>query len=1134
MKLSNDLISQFVKVTNDTSKTKKESSTVYGTVISSSGDQKYVQIDGSDITTPMSSAVEVSDRNRVMVTIKDHNAIITSNLSDPSASSDKTYGLNSQVSKANSKITELEIAVADRITTDTFNAARADIDKLQANEIVVQESLTAAKADISTLQTKNTTVEGKLAAAEANITDLSANKLSAEDARATYATIENLSATDAKVNNLESTYAKITDLEATEAKIDDLTANALTTDAADIKYATIEDLNAAEADIVDLNAEVADVNTLIFGSATGDVIQSSFANAVIAQLGDAQIKSTMIENVSASKITAGDIITNNVRVKSEDGSLIISDETLQISDGNRVRVQIGKDASNDYSINIWDQNGNLMFSKGGITDAAIKSAIIRNDMVSDTANIHASKLDINSLFSEINSDGSNTIKSTKVYLDDENQTLDVAFKELTTDVSEQGETISSQGTAISTIQGQISSKIWQQDINTAKNEMSTQYSTLEQDLDGFKSTVSNTYATNTAVEEIQNEVDNITIGGRNLIRDSKLDRKTNLWSFEYNHQTVSFDNGYVEISRVYDESYTSRSFNNQHSGSNTLLLPDEISGVTYVLSADLKAIDGMNTSSNSSLFWRIYYNDTDFEELTLIIPNDLSSTEWRRCYAVKTFGEREWLRSQVSIALQNADNGICVRNIMLERANKPSAWSAAPEDLEVYADDVAETAKSEAISETLASVNSTLQNYATLEITDNKISSAVSASEANVKNYADGKADTALTESKSYTDQTANSITTAVSSTYTTKTEFESLEIGGRNLVRDSKLEGVFGTTHWTNVISGGIITRGDGYVGLSREEAGTARLFFTQYAWSNPLLIPEIGETYTISADLKILDGVEVSSGGSVFWRYYYEGDDGAYGETSFGINPSLITEDWQRFHVTKTIALSEGRTLNGNAQISVAIGNNIGGIAFRNIKIEKGSKPTNWTPAPEDMATADSLDIANERIENVNEKVLTNTSLIEQLSESISMLVTDGNGASLMTQTENGWTFSTGDIQTLVNKTSEDLAKLTDEVGDTNHTITVLEQAVADLGEIAEYVKITTYEDEPCIELGEGDSEFKLRITNTRMMFTEGSTVLAYFNNQSLHVKKIVVEEEFQQGGFVWKARANGNLGLVWKGGN
>ena len=92
--------------------------------------------------------------------------------------------------------------------------------------------------------------------------------------------------------------------------------------------------------------------------------------------------------------------------------------------------------------------------------------------------------------------------------------------------------------------------------------------------------------------------------------------------------------------------------------------------------------------------------------------------------------------------------------------------------------------------------------------------------------------------------------------------------------------------------------------------------------------------------------------------------------------------------------------------------------------------------------------------------------------------------------------------------------------------------QHSIADIGKLGEYVHIGTYEGEPCIELGESDSDFKLVITNTRILFMEGSTVPAHINNQSLHITKAVIEEEIQQGEFVWKTRANGNLGLMWKG--
>lgn len=316
-----------------------------------------------------------------------------------------------------------------------------------------------------------------------------ATKVDAKYVQSHAITTDNLDAiqaniTSAVIQEVESDFVRTDSLDAIQAQIKDAVIEDL-----DVDFVTAEQLEAINAQIGLLDTDIADINTLIFGSATGDVIQTSFANAVIAQLGDAQIKSAMIQDVSASKITAGDIITNNVRVMSEDGSLLISDETMQISDENRVRVQIGKDANGDYSINIWDADGNLMFSQGGITDSAIKSAIIRNNMVSDTANISAHKLDIDSLFEEING-STNTIKATQIYLDDEEQTLDVSFKEMSTTMSEYSETIQSQGTQIEVVQGQITNKVWQQDITQAINTLEIGASNL---LDSSKDLVDNDY-----------------------------------------------------------------------------------------------------------------------------------------------------------------------------------------------------------------------------------------------------------------------------------------------------------------------------------------------------------------------------------------------------------------------------------------------------------------------------------------------------------------------------------------------------------------------------------------------------------------------------------------------------------------
>lgn len=559
MNLSAELVSQFVKATKD-DVNESTTATVYGTTVLYDG-RTYVRLDGSDLLTPVTTTTNVDDGERVVVTIDKHEAIITGNITAPAARVD-------DVEEVSRQVTVVEGLVADKVSTSQLEAESARIDTLVADNVYIKEKLVANEAEIDKLVANNVTINGRLDAQEAYIEKLDTEKLSADTAVITYATIENLEATNLNVRNLSATFgefeqlttdsfkaidANINKLTAEKADIEDLNATNARIDNLDATYARIEDLEATNINVGNLEADVAEIDTLIFGSATGTSIQTSFANAVIAQLGNAQIKSAMIDSLSASKITAGDIVTNNVRVVSDDGRLLISDETIQISDENRVRVQIGKDAANDYSINIWDEDGNLMFSKGGITDSAIKEAIIRNDMVASDANIAANKLDISSLFTEING-STETINAGRVYIDAEKQTLDVSFTQMSSDVSDLSNDVSTQGTQISTIQGQISSKIWEQDIKTATDPLgasidtlNTKHSTLEQtvngisatvgehtsqiatkadgstvtevnnrvtavelDLSGFKSTVSETYATQSSLTEAEGEIESIS------------------------------------------------------------------------------------------------------------------------------------------------------------------------------------------------------------------------------------------------------------------------------------------------------------------------------------------------------------------------------------------------------------------------------------------------------------------------------------------------------------------------------------------------------------------------------------------------------------------------------------------------
>lgn len=206
------------------------------------------------------------------------------------------------------------------------------------------------------------------------------------------------------------------------------------------------------------------------------------------------------------------------------------------------------------------------------------------------------------------------------------------------------------------------------------------------------------------------------------------------------------------------------------------------------------------------------------------------------------------------------------------------------------------------------------------------------------------------------------------------------------------------------------------------------------------------------------------------------------------------------------------------------------------KNVKLERGNKATDWTPAPEDKASSDELGDVAATANDAQGRVSTAETIIQQLSDMISTLVVDENGQSLMTQTSTGWQFSLSEVQSSLDKTSEDLDTLNAELGNTSNTVSSLEQAISKLESTAEYIRIGTYEGEPCIEMGEADSDFKILITNTRIIFYEGSNETTYIRDNTLHTDNVQITNELRQGNatqgyYVWAVRSNGNYGLTWR---
>ena len=285
-------------------------------------------------------------------------------------------------------------------------------------------------------------------------------------------------------------------------ELENIRNNYLKSNIAEIKYATIEslkgvsgefeqfktnDFTAITGKVNDLTVGVEKVNTLMFGSATGESITTDFANSVVSMIGTAQIKDSMIDSLDAKKIKALDIDTTDVKVHSKDGKSQWADNTIQINDSTRLRVQIGKDASGDYNMYVWDSKGSLMFDALGLTEQGVQREIIRNDMVKEDANISAGKLDIASLFNVINNDGTHTLKSNKIYLDDAAQTLNVLLQNIKTS---SGKDYSEWGSLLKQSDDFITQKLWWTE-NIDGTSVKEKFSNVNQTLQEYRVSLSN-------------------------------------------------------------------------------------------------------------------------------------------------------------------------------------------------------------------------------------------------------------------------------------------------------------------------------------------------------------------------------------------------------------------------------------------------------------------------------------------------------------------------------------------------------------------------------------------------------------------------------------------------------------------
>lgn len=229
-------------------------------------------------------------------------------------------------------------------------------------------------------------------------------------------------------------------------------------------------------------------------------------------------------------------------------------------------------------------------------------------------------------------------------------------------------------------------------------------------------------------------------------------------------------------------------------------------------------------------------------------------------------------------------------------------------------------------------------------------------------------------------------IETRVGETYTTKDDFNGLEIGGRNLVRLGGLSSN-GATSFSYDKTTDIYTIVSPVVSTVRGIGAAVK-----YDDNHKVLIP-YGKTYILSFEVKVPQALSINidinnfavSGSS--WAGNDNDDGSMRGQSSYNIPANTWTKVWVRWANTNTKNTNKV-DLYDNSSIGLVTKDCTSAITWqiRHVKGELGNKPTDWTPAPED----------------VNGKIVNVETIANQTAKKFEWIVKGGDSSSNFTLTD------------------------------------------------------------------------------------------------------------------------------------
>lgn len=492
------------------------------------------------------------------------------------------------------------------------------------------------------------------------------------------------------------------------------------------------------------------------------------------------------------------------------------------------------------------------------------------------------------------------------------------------------------------------------------------------------------------------DVTDIEVGGRNLIADTALMKtwlKGSKLAITYDQPDVKSGKNAVKINSDGTPASGNAWFEKKLAA-NAILKPGVYTLSFYARSEAasgslIDAIGIVNSSGNQT--YKRFNIDNTWKKYTFSfnITTDITSTEvfWLNFWGTKS---------------------IYFCYFKFEKGNIATDWTPAPEDVDSQIQSLVKTTTetssvvnklNQSITNKVwqSDITNSVNNYdnstgkvirdrlTKTETSLSGITSTVSDMKTTLDKKADGSTVQSLTNRVSKAEQDVNGFKQTVESTYTKKTDFDNLQIGGRNLARKGILQRnlatscVYDDSSKTYTIVSPANKKSN-YYDLTIPASANIKIPYGKGA----IISFEVYSPKAVDIWMDVNNTVE----SGVVWN----GNDNDVNRKNS--SSSIPQNTWTRYW-----NYCENNSSRNTDKVDLII-NNCFGITslsepitwkIRNFKIELGNKPTDWTPAPEDV---------DESIKSVSDYSKTS---FEQLSNKFLWLVDGKSSSTSLTLTDS-----------------------------------------------------------------------------------------------------------------------------------